>query len=50
MFICVVCYTVYYMKHDKCNKCGHKWLRRTIEQPVKCPKCHRRYYGVEKND
>lgn len=23
----------------KCNKCNHKWIRRTIEDPKMCPKC-----------
>ena len=36
------------MGKEKCSYCKHEWIKRTEETPVKCPKCHRRYYGVEK--
>ena len=38
-------HTVYYMITEKCSHCEHEWIRRTEDIPVKCPKCHRRYYG-----
>lgn len=33
------------MDLEKCSHCGHEWLRRTVELPVSCPKCQRRYHG-----
>jgi hypothetical protein len=23
----------------QCNRCHHKWLRRTLTRPVQCPAC-----------
>jgi len=42
-----ILYKVYYMKLDVCPYCKHSWYRRSPEAPVKCPKCHRRYYGLK---
>lgn len=30
---------------EKCTNCGYEWVRRTPLQPVRCPKCKKRYYG-----
>jgi len=27
------------MKKVKCNKCGHKWLSKTDDSKITCPKC-----------
>jgi len=29
----------------QCNRCGHRWLRRTITDPVQCPKCKTKYWN-----
>lgn len=27
------------MSYCKCERCGHKWIRRRITIPKRCPKC-----------
>ncbi len=40
----------------RCLRCGHEWLKRKIEDPMECPKCHSPYWnkkrvkGVKKID
>lgn len=33
---------------DKCNRCDHKWWRRTPERPNWCPKCHSPYWDKQR--
>ena len=29
----------------ECLRCGSKWLRRKLEDPVECPRCKSRYWN-----
>jgi len=33
-----------------CERCGHKWITRTEESPVVCPKCKSPYWNKPLND
>ena len=35
------------MESNKCFKCGHSWVKR-VEAPLKCPKCQRLKWNVER--
>jgi predicted Zn-ribbon and HTH transcriptional regulator len=35
---------------QECKRCGHKWLPRTTEPPVVCPKCHSPYWNKPKGE
>lgn len=32
----------------QCIRCGHKWLGRSREKPIVCPKCHSPYWDRER--
>jgi len=32
------------MKKENCPFCAHRWIRSSLESPVTCPNCHRKYY------
>jgi rubrerythrin len=32
-----------YVPQEKCNYCGHNWIRRKLTSPTKCPKCGKPY-------
>jgi len=31
------------MKKENCPFCAHRWIRKSNESPIKCPKCHTKY-------
>jgi uncharacterized Zn finger protein (UPF0148 family) len=31
------------MKKENCPFCGHRWIRKSSESPVKCPNCKTEY-------
>ncbi|MCK4348520.1 MAG: hypothetical protein KAW47_07875 [Thermoplasmatales archaeon] len=35
------------MKKENCPFCGHRWTRSTVESPITCPNCHRKYLSRE---
>jgi len=35
------------MKKENCPFCGHRWIRKSGESPIKCPNCHSKYYSPE---
>ena len=36
------------MKKENCPFCAHRWIRSSMESPVKCPNCGKKYYDVDK--
>ncbi|MGF3554377.1 MAG: hypothetical protein ACQXXF_03745 [Thermoplasmatota archaeon] len=32
------------MKKENCPFCAHRWVRSSLESPVTCPNCHRKFY------
>jgi len=32
------------MKKENCPFCAHRWIRSSLESPVTCPNCHKKYY------
>ena len=36
------------METDKCNRCGHEWLRRKLSVPTWCPGCNSPYWNKER--
>ena len=38
------------IEHFVCLRCGHKWIRRSIEIPRVCPGCHSAYWDKEKRN
>jgi len=35
------------MKKENCPFCGHRWIVKTGEAPIVCPKCRKKYYHPE---
>ena len=29
----------------QCNRCNHKWLRRTLTEPKQCPACRSKFWN-----
>ncbi len=36
------------MKKENCRFCGHRWTRSSVESPITCPNCRRKYVSKEK--
>jgi len=34
------------MKKENCPFCGNRWIRKSDESPVICPKCKRKFYPI----
>jgi hypothetical protein len=32
----------------RCNRCRHKWLRRSAQRPKQCPACKTTFYDRER--
>jgi len=32
------------MKRENCPFCAYRWIRNSMESPITCPNCHRKYY------
>jgi predicted Zn-ribbon and HTH transcriptional regulator len=32
----------------QCNRCGHKWLRRTLTEPKQCPMCRSKQWNKQR--